>query len=301
MDVKVSENANVHKYFMLARERELIKHKKLAGFPRSFWTNDSIFANNRFCNVHREDDKTTIWFRENIRDRLNTTYAINPQIILAAIVAFRWFNRIETWDRLLGSSRTAYEDIFSGWNSAWVRQHLIDHGSAPYVTGAYIIKTPDGMNKTDGVLWCIDRFCENILAGKFNKIIQGKASQQEAQGLLEQSPYLGRFMAYQIIADARFTKLLDKAPDIMTWAQPGPGSTRGIGRIFYNDPDKFSYGSSRDEKEVIKLMQELLAASKELGCELGRPWEMQVIQNWCCEYSKYCVAEEGGRMKRKYP
>lgn len=284
--MELSENANVHKYFILAREREKIKRMRLAGLPKP-WTTDPIFANHRFCNVHREDDKTTAWFRENIRDKLRDM----PEEALAATVAFRWFNKIETGEIIKPF-------LLGNWSSEAVSERLL--GVSPVVTGAYIIKTPDGMNKLTGVLTCIDWFLENMKKGKFDSVLSGKASQETACNLFQESPFLGKFMAYQIVADIRFTCLLENAPDIMTWAQPGPGSTRGIGRIFYGDVNKFNYGSPRDEKEVVRLMQELLLASKELGCNIGRPWEMQVIQNWACETDKYFRCEEGGRMKRKF-
>jgi hypothetical protein len=88
----------------------------------------------------------------------------------------------------------------------------------------------------------------------------------------------------------------------MTWAQPGPGSTRGIGRVFYNDPDKFRYGSEKDEKEVIAYMHDLLCFSmkNELWPSVWPRWDMQTVQNWCCETDKYYRAEEGGHMKRKF-
>lgn len=290
----------IAKYFRVAEERYNIKLRRETGLPRP-WSTDPIFQNHRFCNVHREDDKTTKWLRENIRDPLDQTYCIHPGLILFAITAFRWFNRIETWENILASGRSV-EDIFADWDSDWMRQHLIDHGSPPYVTGAYIIKTPDGKNKVDGVLWCIDEFRKKIKNRDFDLIISGKASQEDAQKLLEQSPYLGRFMAYQIIADARWTQLLRNAPDIYTWAQAGPGSTRGIGRIFYNDVNKFRYGSPADEREVVKLMRELLEASRDrlYWPEKFPEWEMQVVQNWCCEFDKYERCEEGGKMKRRF-
>lgn len=290
----------ITKFFELARERYKILLRREAGL-RMPWTTDPIFMNNRFCNVRREDDRTTIWFRENIRDPLNQTYAINPEIILLAIVAFRWFNRIETWEVLIACAEQI-ENIFGKWSSENIKNRIIDQCQRPYITGAYIIKTPNGKNKVDGVLWCIDEFNKIMKDGKFNLITSGLSSHENAQRLLEMAPFLGRFMAYQIIADARHTILLDNAPDILTWAQPGPGSTRGIGRVFYEDVDKFKYGSTKDEKEVIILMSELLQRSKD-----SKYWpsafpvlEMQDIQNWNCEYDKYIRCLEGGRMKRKY-
>lgn len=282
----------IDKYFTLARERYAILLKKRAGLPKP-WTVDPIFQKNRFCNVFREDDKTTVWLRENIRQPLRMT----TLEVLLAITIFRWFNKIEIGEVI---KECLLDSVF---NVGILKEKILDkYPKGPFVTGSYIIKTPDNMNKLDGVLWCIDTFQRNAENGMFDKIIECGASMQEACGLLQQSPYLGKFMAYQICCDARFTCLLENAPDLTTWAQPGPGSTRGLGRIFYNYVYRFNNTGSGGNKEMISLMQELLHYSQDARYwpDNWPRWEMADVQNWCCEYDKYCRVEEGGRMKRKW-
>lgn len=287
--------STIEKFFNIARERYNILLRRQAGQPKP-WSEDIIFQKNRFCCVHREDDRTTIWFRENMRDKVRD----NSKAALLSIVAFRWFNKIEI-GKILKDSALELETGF--FNSIEARKRtLYEYPKGPWVTGAYIIKTPDGMNKLDGVLWCIEEFQKNMIEGAFEKLLASKSSMEEACRKLQTSPYLGRFMAYQICADAQYTCLLENAPDIYTWAQPGPGSTRGIGRVFYNDVDKFKYGSAKDEKEVIKHFVELIEYSKDnkyWPAEWPK-WDMQTVQNMCCETDKYYRAQEGGHMKRKF-
>lgn len=306
---------NIDKFFRIARERYEIMLNRKAGMERP-WTVDPIFLHNRFCNVLREDDKTTVWFRENIREPINVLTkrgVFSKQDLLFSIVYFRWFNRIETFEKLFkwGAkaqyrpiSPVAFFNEYASWNPYVTEEIFRKNVSSPWVTGAYIIKTPNGMDKLNGVLWCIHEFCKLIRTGKFDTIFSNTASMQEACELLQASPYLGRFMAYQICADAQYTCLLENARDINTWAQPGPGSTRGIGRIFYNDVDKFKYGNEKDEKIVINHMRELLwwTQDDESGAwpKEWPKWTMQVVQNWCCETDKYYRAEEGGHMKRVF-
>jgi hypothetical protein len=52
---------NADQYFATAREREHIRIKRMAGEPYP-WSDDPVFRDWRFCNVHREHDKTTEWF-----------------------------------------------------------------------------------------------------------------------------------------------------------------------------------------------------------------------------------------------
>jgi len=61
---------NAIEYFRLAREREAIRRRRAAGEPWP-WSADAIFREWRFCNVHREHDKTTVWFREHVRSKID--------------------------------------------------------------------------------------------------------------------------------------------------------------------------------------------------------------------------------------
>jgi hypothetical protein len=64
----MSEHA-VANFFRFARERYKIKLAKDAGKPAP-WTKDPVLATAYFCNVFREDDRTTVWFREEVRNKL---------------------------------------------------------------------------------------------------------------------------------------------------------------------------------------------------------------------------------------
>ena len=55
-------------FFETAQERYLVRQRKLAGETQL--TDDFAFQNYRFCNVHREHDRVTIWVKENIREPL---------------------------------------------------------------------------------------------------------------------------------------------------------------------------------------------------------------------------------------
>ena len=107
-------------------------------------------------------------------------------------------------------------------------------------------------------------------------------------------PYAGfsDFMSYEVVTDLRHTKWLEKAPDIMTWANPGPGAMRGLNRIFgreLNDKQK--------KPLFIQEMRDLLAL---LNNE-PLPLEMRDIEHCLCEFDKYERARLGqGRPRAKY-
>lgn len=284
---RTDPTVGVEDFFKYARERYRIHLRRQAGDPAP-WTEDPVLREWSFCNVFREDDRTTQWFRNNIRNPLKN----HPHVILATI-AFRWFNRIETAEKII--------DLFSphiAWDSEAVRQRLT--GVKPLVTGAYIIKTPNGMSKLDGVLKCIDKVhaCLPCLTQDLEKA----TTLQRAHQFLLSFPYLGPFMAYEIVTDLRHTYLLEGATDIMEWAAPGPGCARGLGWVVEGDPDNFSYSCRTDRTLMLEHIRELLLCSTfESNWPRTWPtWEMREVEHTLCEYDKMCRAKRGQPLKRRY-
>lgn len=289
---------NIERFFELARERYKIHLLRAAGVPRGQWTTDPVFQEYRFCNTHRELDRTTVWCRENVRERHPDSVAKT----ILNIVAFRWFNRIETGERLLR------EGLFDEWDARVAHGALL--GVSPVVTGAYLIKTPSGMSKLQGVVWCIENFrtqhLDHVAAcldpGLGNWLLPN--SLEDACELLMEVPYLGGFMAHQIVADLKYTSVLRDASDRLEWAFPGPGTARGLGRIFMNDPGFFNRNSDRDRAAMQELLKVLIAHARGtpgLWPEDWLAWEMSDISNWCCEYDKYMrVTVDGARMKQRF-
>jgi alpha-glutamyl/putrescinyl thymine pyrophosphorylase clade 1 len=286
------ELLNANEYFAAARERYWIWMQRQVNQPPP-WTNDLIFRYWRFTNVHREDDKTTVWFRENIRDPLNKSNL--PWVDIAtkltfATVTFRWFNRIETGERIK-------DLLLEKWDTEEARRRLT--GIAPVVTGAYIIKGPDNYSKLDGVLHCIDEAIPTIMS---IAPLWGK-SLREAWEDLVQIYYLGPFMSYEVVSDLRWTKVLEKAEDINTWCNMGPGATRGLTRVCGGgDRLMFDSNSKIDQETMLFYAQELLAMSKkeELWPKSYKPWEMREVEHWLCEFDKYKKGQLGFKLKRRY-
>lgn len=308
-------------FFAFARERHAIHLRRADGLPRSQWTRDPILQQYRFTNVFRELDRTTVWFRENVRDPLRD----RPEVLLATVL-FRWFNRIATGEAIfkqeslgLGGEEpgeTAWDFLLRTDDVSSVRASILQYcGKGPYVTGAYIIKTPDGKNKLDGVLWCVEQFMtrRHRMPG-----IAGDLDWREAASLekdacvslemmwtwLRQFPYMGDFMAYEVITDLRHTALLEHAPDVMTWANPGPGAMRGLNRL-HGRP----LGHRQPKERFILEMRNLLELSRWPDCwpqwddanhkfvgetvfmpesrQSYPTWEMRNVEHTLCEWDKF--------------
>lgn len=277
-------------FFAYAKKRERIRIDRADGEAPP-WTTDKILQTYRFCNVFREDDKVTTWFREKVRSKLPIDE------ILLATVLFRWFNRIEIGEVIWSQSdlfdrRTPWE----AWKDEPHRAILKDaikraYPDGPYVTGAYIIKGQDGMPKLDGVLYSFDQFFTGESQGldwrgmtDLLRRRRGKITMQIVWDWLREFNYLGPFMAYEIVCDLQHTKLLDRAPDINTWANPGPGAMRGLNRIAGRE-----LRSRSGKREMIIEMQALLAASRsERNWPwYQRPWDMRTVEHTLCEFDKY--------------
>lgn len=268
-------------FFWTARERELIRLKRESGLA-SPWTKDEILAANRFTNVRREHDKVTVWFRNTLRDPLQE----RPIPVVLATVVFRTFNLIATGEKLAPMLRAGK------WDGSKARALLA--GQAPVVTGAYIVRTPWGMNKLDGVIKIIDGYLDT----EVDLAVTHAGSLREAHEALITVPYFGHFTAYEVVSDLRWTCVLRDAPDIMTWANPGPGCLRGMEYIL-----GIPLPQSRANRELcLANMQRLLELSRKQRYwpqDYGQ-WEMREVEHWLCEFSKYMHAREGKRLKRRF-
>lgn len=272
----------IEKYFETATERYRIMLNKNHSAPKP-WTEDKVLQTWRFCNVHREDDKTTRWFADNIRNKIT-----DPVHVSQATVAFRWFNRIETGEKILD---LLLDPI---WNEVEARRRLKD--VQPLVTGAYIIKGMDGFSKLDGVLECIKWAVPKLreMVPRWGYSLQG------AWESLQSVAYLGPFMAYEIVSDLRWTPALNQAIDINLWANAGPGCTRGLGWVVANDPTRFQYGSKSSQKEMLTVMQLIRNKHNYYWPPSWKGWEMREVEHWACEFDKYMRAEKGEKLKRRY-
>ena len=276
--------------------------KRSAGLPGP-WTEDRTLQTVRFTNVFRELDRTTLVFRQLIRDPLRD----DPWVVPATIIA-RWFNRIETLEvmapylcegpppghaRLL---RVLEERI----------REAIPKG--PWVTGSYMVCSGHGrgMDKLSGMLrysglmldWW-EREGEAFFSGKL------RPSLQAAHEELVKLDGLAGFTAYEVVTDLRWTSAVNPY-DRMEWAHAGPGATRGGSRVLFKEPDLLSQESWKDQEKLRRLMRKLLFMSrKEEYWPQDHPdwpaWELREVEHTLCEFDKYeRVRREQGAAKRRY-
>jgi len=214
-----------------------------------------------------------------------------------ATVIFRWFNLIET-------GRTLKEhDLLLNWDRKKAIEEITKQPK--WVTGAYIVKTPNGMDKVTGVAECVSHMWKDrnyLMDVLLEDVAKGKASLEKTWHMLRDYPYMGPFMAYEVVTDLRHTCLLDKANDIMTWANAGPGAMRGLNRLTGRDLD-FARRSHDWNKEMCDLYEAVITRIEYGRASIRGPheYEMREIEGGLCEFDKYSrIVKKEGRTRSIY-
>ena len=271
-------------YFYWIHERETIRIAKEVERRPQPWTDDPILQKFKFCQVFREDDRTTRWFKHHIRN----VWRDDPEVLMATVI-FRWFNFIETGRTLLKHNL----------HIEWDRKKAIEEITKQdqWITGAYIIKTPNRMDKVTGVAECV-----SLMWGDREKLVDEileSKSLEKAWKILRDYPYMGPFMAYEVVTDLRHTYLLRDATDILTWANAGPGAMRGLNRLAGRDLDfcRRTHPWNDEMRNLWEISRERLNPNL---IDLSQ-FEMREIEGGLCEFDKYSrILNEEGRTRSIY-
>ena len=262
-------------YYINERHKIFIKRQLEDPFP---WTDDEILQTYSFCNVYRELDKVTVWIRENWKE----PYADHPNLPFAMAMA-RQINWPETLEEL------GFPEHWNPERIKAIMQGRMDRKEKVY-TGAYMLTGTLGGTK-------VEQTIDKILTPLFNnppKLYEDSLEKTWKEYL----PYAGfsGFMAYEVVTDLRFTKYLENAKDIMTWANAGPGAKRGLNRIHNR---KLEQNIKKDQ--LTAEMKELLDVSNDYIDPSLPALEMREIEHCLCEFDKYERTRLGeGRPRAKY-
>jgi hypothetical protein len=258
------------------------------------WTDDEILQNYFFTNPYREHDKTTVWFREKVRDPL-----AHLDAVIMATVIFRWFNYIPTGEHLEENC----------WLTSWDHDEVLHYFQkqremgVQIFTGAYMINSPAGVPKLEAICRRIDNVWQDRkslqIRAKYWKTLEG------AHADFTRYEGLGGFMAYEIVTDLRHTKWLEKATDKMEWSNPGPGAIRGLYRILGMDiPNKSNSTSPPCPDDYQQQTARLLALVNNRLSQVSivvPMFEMRDVEHSLCEFDKYSrLLRAEGRSRRKF-
>lgn len=304
-------SATVTEFFNWINERHAIYIRRKAGLPRSEWTQDPIMRDRKFTNVFRQLDRGTVWLTDNfIRRWQEECEGGDLDVLLFNIVLYRSINYYPTFEEL-------------GWIHDWScedhRKVLLDRDNRrdKVFTSAHMTAGRGGERKVVSMIRMADRLWnerEDLL-----EYVLGQTLEQAFDNLLAFKFFgVGKFIAYEIVSDLRWTPILEHAPDKLTWANIGPGCRRGLARLglpieleslryLYRlahestDEDmvgdsKVNLGSAGLKPHVIKHHVEW-ARWNEVEPELPY-FELREIEHCLCEFDKYC---RGGGKERFVP
>jgi len=283
--VEVAKLPPVERFLYWIRERHAIYQRRKAGRPKP-WTDDEVLQRYFFTNPYREHDKTTVWFRENVREPLRD----DPEVLFAT-VCFRWFNYIPTGQVLVANNLLVDWDL----EHAVRCLNTMKSEGMQVFTGAFNISN-SGSTKSKVERVCQD-YIQPVWSDLSNLLSDAKRWTTLRQAHQRLKGYLGLggsgFMAYEAVCDLRYTALLEHAKDKLTWSNPGPGAKRGLNRLLGRDLNH----TCRDYPDHSLA---LLATTKAKLPKLPS-LEMREIEHSLCEFDKYERARLGnGHLKRRY-
>lgn len=290
---QVSKLTSIERFHYWIEERHSVFLKKQASKPMP-WTDDNILSSYYFCNPYRENDKTTVWVREHIREPLERNAGV-----AFAVIAFRWFNLISTGEVLTGY----YPDdhglgLLVDWNPKKVIKLLIgiQKQKVKVFTGAFNISA--GGTAKPKVNHVVEDYLQPVWKNKdtiVETLLEAETLQEAFEHLQTYPGLAGSgFMAAQVIADLKHTYLLEDKPDVDTWCSLGPGGNRGLNRILGREVNAHKTKEWQSQIENVRCLTQ--AKLSHLP-----PLDAQDIQNCLCESDKYTRALfNEGHMKRRY-
>jgi hypothetical protein len=281
--------------------REEIRKKKEDQNLKPPYTLDAVMANTRWCNVRRMDDKVSKWMLENWYSP--DGYSRASTALVAGLLA-RMINKPDTLSAITGGKRFTKFD----YDRAYKAMYKVKNEGGTVFTNAYIINGASGGPKIDQVLNAI-RDCHEACDAQATKFIVPESLQQSA-AKISTLRGVGSFISGQVVADLRHV-LGDVDDgwwaDRMTWAPPGPGSSRGMKYLLglASAEDMNGRGSDLRENQFLPALRELVVLAQQhkrvAPIFADRKLEAHDIQNTLCETSKYIrIKFGGGRGKNKY-
>ena len=279
---------NLERFFYWINERHAIYRKKVKGDPPPY-TEDKILQEYKFTNPFRENDRVTIWMRQNWT---NPNHNKPDGEIIFNCCLFRMVGTTEFADA-------------HGWASKWEPEYtkqLIAERLAKKLrtfTGAYII-TNQGLKLPKGEV-VVDHFLTPLWESK-EKLAEIATKTQSLQALHHaMSAYRGwgggGFMSYEVVTDLNYTRILDKATDRFKWANAGPGAKRGLNRLYDRPLTKglTAVQSNIEMKNVLDIAQGTVNLVSIYNVD------MRTIEHSLCEWDKYERVRLGqGTPRSKY-
>jgi thymidylate kinase len=264
-------------YWRFAAERQAIFFRRFHGFSGP-WTDDPILNRYKFTNAYRASDRVSQYLIRDVIYRGDQS----PREVFFRVILFKFFNRIDTWKRLIAEFGELTAKQFKPQQYDKVLTAALESGELLY-SGAYIM--PSG-----GVGWRQDRkhrmhlrLLEYMLSQELPERVAGARSMREAFELLKSVPSIGDFLAYQYVTDLNYSTASNFGENEFVVA--GPGARNGIRKCFetlggLTEADLIRFVSDRQDEEFGSRFLKFDSLWE-------RPLQLIDCQNLFCEVDKY--------------
>lgn len=285
-------------YWKFASERQAVFERRVAGRPGP-WTDDEIIRSFKFCNVYRAADRVSQYL---ISQVIYDGDEVDERDLLFRIIAFRIFSNIDTWEGI--KSRLGRQPLINDlWNGSFLAAiEEVRAANGGLYTGAFILCATNAFGHS---LKHQNHVALFQLMFQNDELPRRIASAKDLGGIfaaLKNYPLMGDFMSYQLAIDINYSELTPFSES--SFVQPGPGSLRGIKKVFVSS-------GGRTPSDVIMWMvenqdQEFARLGLRFNGLYGRPLQAIDCQGLFCEVDKYCreavpeLKSARSRIKQKF-
>lgn len=297
--------------FVYNRQRAW-QNRHIYKLDRQQWTGDAIIANARFTNVYRELDRGTQYAIVEIAERHADRTSRLQAVAIFHLLAYRWFNRIETYEAMaphltsmLRSNGSCSIDV-----EIALRERQVMGGKL--YTGAYIATyCPDlgGNDSIDNAIKVLKIIAEHTPFISRSAINFDTGQLRDLTALLQKMPGFGNFMAYQAALDFTYElsnlcgKKIAPFADQNSWTQLGPGAKKGLELLGVKGPIV----------TLVRAAKELAASQIDSFARLNVEFPyiqrsdgshvlltVANMEHSLCEFQKYYRMLGGGHVKTIY-
>ncbi len=262
-------------YWRFAHERQEIFFRRLSGDPPP-WTDDDILRAFRFTNVYRVADRVSQYLIRHVIYEGPQS----PEEIFFRIFLFKIFNRIETWQHLVGLVTQPMWGTFDFARYDRILASLMARGERIY-SSAYIVPPPGLGRKRKHSNHLL--LLEMMMRDELPQRLTASRSLRDAFEMLRSYPSIGDFLAFQFAIDLNYSPILNFSE--MDHVVAGPGARSGIRKAF-------EHTAGLGDEDVIRAVTENASRefeARDLPFRLlwGRALQLIDCQNLFCEVDKY--------------
>jgi hypothetical protein len=278
---------NFNTLIRFAVERENIREKR--SVQSDNFTSDPILAKFRFCNIHRRDDRVSKWLLEHY-------YSQDGNDVWFKAVIARLINWPPTLNYLM--SRKLIPTFAGNFKPVEFIDALEDRmkDGVKMYSSAYIVYPTNVKGNSKAM-----NMCTHIILPLLENIdsireVKSKNSIELMTKELAKSFGIKTFIAGQVTADLTYISgELNFATDLYSWAPMGPGSMRGLNRLF-DRPIKHHMKEDDFLNELRQVHLKLIKEDSRFD-----DLTLHDAQNVMCEFDKYIrVARNEGTPRQLY-